>query len=113
AASSFECSTFPGDTNPTSPTEAALRACAEQNDVQTAPSVTVDGRSVPVTEAETGLLHIFLRGNNIFGLPAGSTGLSFGHGWVARLHPIIPGTHAIVGSGSSTFPTTIIVRPGS
>ena len=112
AASSFECSTFPGDTNPASPTEAQLRACAVSNDAQSAPSVTVDGRSVPVTEAETGLLNIVLPADNLFGQPAGTTGLSFGHGWVALLNPLTPGTHTVVGSGSATFTTTIIVKPG-
>jgi hypothetical protein len=105
AASSFECSTFEGNDT----TEAELQACAKQMDLQTAPSVTVDGRSVPVTEAETGLLNIVLPADNIFGLPAGATGLSFGHGWVALLHPLTPGTHTIVGP---TFTTTIIVKPG-
>jgi hypothetical protein len=107
AASSFECSTFEGEGT----TEAELRACAKQMDVQTAPSVTVDGRSVPVTEAETGLLNIVLPADNIFGLPTGTTGLSFGHGWVSLLHPLTPGTHTIVGSAPS-FTTTIIVQPG-
>ena len=105
AASSVECSTREGNGT----TEAELQACAKQMDLQTAPSVTVDGRSVPVTEAETGLLNIVLPADNIFGLPAGATGLSFGHGWVALLHPLTPGTHTIVGP---TFTTTIIVKPG-
>jgi hypothetical protein len=108
AASSFECSTFEGNGT----TEAELQACAEQNDAQTAPMVTVDGRPVPVTEAETGLLNIVLPADNLFGLPAGATGLSFGHGWVALLNPLTPGTHTVVGSGSATFTTTIIVQPG-
>jgi hypothetical protein len=105
AASSVECSTFEGEGT----TEAELRACAEEGDPPPAPSVTVDGRPVPVTEAETGLLHIVLPADNIFGLPAGETGLSFGHGWVSLLHPLTPGTHTIVGP---TFKTTIIVKPG-
>jgi hypothetical protein len=109
AASSFECSTFE---EPDLTTEAELQACAKQMDVQTAPSVTVDGRPVTVTEAETGLLNIVLPADNVLGEPAGATGLSFGHGWVALLHPLTPGTHTIVGSGSSTFTTTIIVQPG-
>lgn len=109
AASSFECSTFE---EPQFTTEAELQACAKQMDVKTAPSVTVDGRSVPATEAETGLLHIVLPADNIFALPSGSTGLSFGHGWVALLNPLTPGTHTIVGSGSATFTTTLIVQPG-
>ena len=110
AASSFECSTFEGNGT----TEAELRACAEKVDVQTAPSVTVDGHSVPVTERETPLLHIVLPADNIFGQPAGTTGLSVGHGWVALLHPLTPGTHTIVihRAGFPDITTTIIVKPG-
>ena len=33
------------------------------------PTVTVDGKSVPVTEVETPLLNIDLPADNIFGLP--------------------------------------------
>ena len=69
---------------------------------------------MPVTEAETGLLHIVLPADNIFLLPAGATGLSFGHGWVSLLNPLTPGTHTIV-IHSAAFPditTTIIVTPG-
>jgi hypothetical protein len=110
AASSVECSTFE---EPQYTTEAELQTCAKQMDVQSAPSVTVDGRPVPVTEAETGLLDIVLPADNVFGLPAGSTGLSVGHGWVSLVHPLTPGTHTIVGSGPATsFTTTIIVQPG-
>jgi hypothetical protein len=110
AASSFECSTFEGNGT----TEVQLRNCARQMDVPVAPSVTVDGKSVPVTEAETRLLHIVLPANNIFGLPAGTTGLSVGHGWVALLHPLTPGTHTIVIhlTGAPDIRTTIIVQPG-
>jgi hypothetical protein len=110
AASSFECSTFEGNGT----TEAELQACAKQTDLQTAPSVTVDGRPVPVTEAETGLLNIVLPADNIFGLPAGATGLSFGHGWVSLLNPLTPGTHTIVihRAGFPDITTTILVTPG-
>jgi hypothetical protein len=108
AASSFECSTFEGNGT----TEAELRACAEQSDVQTAPTVTVDGHFVPVTEVETRRMNIVLPADNIFGLQAGTTGLSVGHGWVAHLDPLTPGTHTIVGSAPS-FTTKIIVAPGS
>ncbi len=92
-------------------TEAELRACAEQSDVQTAPSVTVDGQSVSVKEVETRPMNIVLPPDNIFGLPAGTTGLSVGHGWVAHLDPLTPGTHTIAGSAPS-FTTKIIVAPG-
>jgi hypothetical protein len=110
-ASSFECSTFEGNGT----TEAQLRTCARQSDLQVAPSVTVDGASVPVTEAETPLLHIVLPANNIFGQPAGTTGLSVGHGWVALLQPLTPGTHAIVihRAGFPDTTTKIIVKPGN
>jgi len=104
-ASSNECSTFE---EPNLTTEAELRACAEQADVQTAPSVTVDGHSVPVKEVETRLMNIVLPADNLFGLPAGTTGLSVGHGWVVHLNPLTPGTHTIVGA---TFTTAIIVKP--
>jgi hypothetical protein len=65
-----------------------------------------------VSQAETGLLNIVLPANNIFGLPAGTQGLSFGHGWVTLLHPLSVGTHTIViTNGSSVITTTINVRP--
>jgi hypothetical protein len=109
AASSFECSTFEGNGT----TEAELRACARQTDVQVAPTVTVDGKSVPVTEVETRLLNIVLPADNIFEQPAGTRGLSVGHGWVTLLHPLTPGTHTIVThSPASTITTTITVKPG-
>jgi hypothetical protein len=109
AAQSVECSTFEGNGT----TEAELRTCARETDAQVAPAVTVDGRSVRVAEVETRLLNIVLPADNIFGLPAGMQGLSVGHGWVALLHPLRPGTHAIViDTGASTIRTTIIVKPG-
>jgi hypothetical protein len=108
-ASSVECSTIEGNGT----TEAELRTCAEQSDAQTAPSVTVDGHAVPVNGVETRLMNIVLPADNLFGLPAGTTGQSVGHGWIAPLHPLTPGTHTIVGSGSTfSFSTKIIVRPG-
>jgi hypothetical protein len=109
AASSFECSTFerPGSG------EAELRECARQVDVQLAPTVTVDGEPVPVAEVETPLLNIVLPAGNLFGEPAGTRGLSVGHGWVTLLHPLTPGTHTIVMDfGASTITTTILVTPG-
>jgi hypothetical protein len=109
AGSSFECSTFEGNGT----TEAELRDCARQFDVQVSPTVTVDGKSVPVAEVETQLLNIVLPADNIFGLPAGTQGLSVGHGWVTLLNPLTPGTHTIViHSGTSTITTTILVKPG-
>ena len=72
--------------------------------MQVAPSVKVNGKSVPVTEAETPLLNITLPAGNIFPspppdgppLPAGTTGQSVGHGWVTLLDPLTPGQHTIV-----------------
>jgi hypothetical protein len=108
AASSFECSTFEGHGT----TEAALRECARETDVRVAPTVTVDGKSVRVFEVETRLLKIVLPADNIFGLPAGTRGLSVGHGWVTLLHPLTPGTHTIViAIADSTITTTILVKP--
>jgi hypothetical protein len=106
-AVSAECSTFEGNGT----TEAELRACAIAADPDVAPTVTVDGETVPVAEAETPILNIVLPDDNIFGLPSGSEGLSVGHGWVALLHPLTPGTHTIVIDDSIT--TTIVVVPGS
>jgi hypothetical protein len=110
AASTFECSTFPGDTPGAPASETDLRNCARQNDAKDAPTLTVDGKPVLVTEAETQLLHIVLPEDNIFGQPAGSKGTSVAHGWVALLHPLTPGTHTLV---SPLFTTTINVTPGT
>jgi hypothetical protein len=108
-ASSFECSTFEGQGT----TEAELRDCARQTDLQVAPSVTLDGSPLPVTEVETRLLNIVLPENNIFGQPAGTPGLSVGHGWVVLLHPLTPGTHTVViGTNTDAITTRIIVEPG-
>lgn len=114
AASSWECSTFPGDHPGFGTTEAELRNCARQYDVQVAPTVSVDGQAVPVTAVETQLLHIVLPADNIVGLPAGNQGVSAAHGWVTLLHPLKPGTHAIVinYSDGSSITTTITVKPG-
>jgi hypothetical protein len=109
AANSVECSTFEG--NGTS--DAELRSCARQGDVQSAPLVTLDGRAVQVGEAETALLEIVLPADNLFALPAGTEGLSVGHGWVALLHPLTPGSHQVlITVGSQTITTTVVVTPG-
>jgi hypothetical protein len=111
AVSSFECSTLPNDTNPASPTEAQLRACAVSHDAPSAPSLTVDGQPVPVREVQTSLMHITLPDNNVLGDPAGMTGLSAGHGWITHLDPLTPGTHTL---SSPVFGTTkIVVASGS
>ena len=109
AASSVECSTFEGHGT----TDAELRMCALDTDVEDAPTVTVDGKTVPVAEVDTPLLNIVLPADNIFELPAGTQGLSVAHGWVALLHPLTPGTHTIViDTDGATITTTIVVEPG-
>jgi hypothetical protein len=103
---SYECSTFEGNGT----TEAELRACAREHDLQSAPAVTVDGRDVDVIEVETPLMHITLPAENILGEPAGAQGLSVGHGWVVLQHPLPPGTHEIgIGDGVTT---DIVVERG-
>ena len=105
--SSVECSTFEGNGT----TEAELRACARASDLQTAPSITFDGRPQAVAGVETPLMNLTLPGGNIFGLPAGSTGLSVAHGWVAQVNPQPPGTHTVV-INATTFSvtTTFVIR---
>jgi hypothetical protein len=115
-AASFECSTIPGDDGGPGLTEPQLRACARDltlNVAPTAPTVFLDGRSVPITEVETPAFNVVLPANNIFGDPAGTEGVSVAHGWVALLHPLTPGTHFIViGGNVPENTTTIKVTPG-
>ena len=119
-AESSECSTvedppFFGANQP------ELRSCARAADTAFAiPTITLDGKPVPVREVETGLLAIDLPDTNILGISA-QTAFSAGHGWVALLNPLTPGTHHItlrvVGTDvfgntiNLTNPTTIIVKP--
>ena len=107
AASSVECSTFEGNGT----TELELRKCARMGDVPVAPTVTVDGKAVPVAEVETPLLNIVLPAGNIFDQPAGTQGLSVGHGWVVLLNPLPPGTHKIVIGTAPPITTMIVVKP--
>ena len=80
------------------------------------PTVTVDGKSVPVTEVETRLLNITLPEGNIFdvppgtGQPAGTKGLSVGRGWVTLLQPLTPGIHTIVIDINPKDPDTITTK---
>jgi hypothetical protein len=104
--SSFECSTFEGNGT----TEAVLRKCAEDNDAQVKPTVTIDGKAALVAEVETPLLHLVLPPDNLFGDEAGTPGLSVAHGWVTLLPPLPPGTHTVVFTPNQT--TKIIVKPG-
>ena len=111
AASTWECSTFPGDHFEFGTTEAELRECARQNDAQVAPVVTVDGRPVTVTAVETRLLKISLPSDNIFGLTgADRNGRSVAHGWVAVVKRLARGTHIIeIEIAGNVSTTTIIV----
>jgi len=105
--SSVECSTFEGNGT----TEAELRACARSSDLQTAPSITFDGRPLTVAGVETALMNLTLPADNIFGLPAGSTGTSVAHGWVTQVNPPPPGTHTVViNAGAFSVTTTIVIR---
>jgi hypothetical protein len=95
--------------------EAERRACARAFDAQFAGStVTLDGNAVALTEVETSDLTVELPPNNILGVPA-QTAFSAAHGWVARLHPLTPGTHTIEifgPDGNLVNTTTINVKPG-
>jgi hypothetical protein len=108
SGSGVECSTFEGNGT----TEAELRACARALDLQTAPSITFDGRPLTVAAVETPLMQLTLPGDNIFGLPAGSTGLSVAHGWVTQVNPPPPGTHTVVITTDTppAITTTIVIR---
>jgi hypothetical protein len=116
-ATTWECSTFPGDHGADpgpvfGTTEPQLRACARHYDVQHAPSVTVDGHSVPVPEVETRAVSIVLPADNILGAPSGH-GVFVAHGWVTLLRPLTPGKHTIVIRGATApMTTTITVKPG-
>jgi hypothetical protein len=109
---SFECSSIPGDDGDPPFTEENLRDCAVNLNKDTAPTVTLDGRSVPLTGVVTPALHPVLPKHNVFGAPAG-TYLSVAHGWVALLDPLTPGTHTIEITGNfEGSVTTIVVPPG-
>jgi hypothetical protein len=122
--SSFECSTFDNDCGRQDEdpppgcdgtTADDLLRCARDMNDEDAPTITVDGKSVKVTPVEITMPDLVLPPDNLFGEPAGTTGLSAAHGWVTLLNPLTPGTHTIdIDStifGQST--TTIVVTPGN
>jgi hypothetical protein len=113
AASTWECSTFiPDDHAGFGTTEAELGDCARYYDAPAAPEVTVDGRSVTLSEVETRLLRISLPSDNVFGVTgADRAGRSVAHGWVVLLKHLAPGAHtiAIELDADTTVTTTIIV----
>ncbi len=79
--------------------------------------LTVDGEPVPLTLVETPLLAIDPPKDDIFRVRP-QQALSVAAGFVALLHPLPPGTHEIVITGTGTFfgdftsVTTIVVEPG-
>ena len=93
----YECSTFEGST------VAQLRECAKTADAGiTKVTLSVDQRAIATNEVETILIPIVLPADNIFGVAAGSKGFSVGHGWVAILKPLRPGTHTVHLTASGT-----------
>jgi hypothetical protein len=106
AGSTVECSTFEGIS------EADLVECARESDAPEAPTVTLDGQPVSLTEVATDVTPVTLPADNLFGLPAGTEGQFAAHGWVALLHPLTPGTHTIEITNGSTITTEIVVEPG-
>ena len=116
AAYSAECSTvegppFHGDD------EDELRECARENVAGFEPvTATLDGRPVALTQVQTALLNFVISPDNVFGLPAGTTGQSVGDGWVALLPPLTPGSHKIqiFTNGNQLANTnTVKVQPGA
>ena len=61
-----------------------------------APTVTVDGKSVTVTEVEIIPAEHQLPADNIFPGACGKEGKSVAHGWVTLLNPLTVGEHQIV-----------------
>jgi hypothetical protein len=106
AASSVECST-PWE----APPETDLQECARANDAPEAPTVTLDGQPVSLTEVITDVTPVTLPADNVFGSPD-REGQFAAHGWVALLHPLTPGTHTIEITNGTTITTTIVVEPG-
>jgi hypothetical protein len=100
----FECST-PWEDNLRPPGE-TLQQCARRLDAQAAPTVTIDGQPVSLTEVATNVTRVTLPEDNVFG-STDTKGQFAAHGWVTLLNPLRFGTHTIVGPG---FSTTIIVQ---
>ena len=119
AASAVECSTFEGQPPFAEADEANYGTCAQRHERPAkAPTVTVDGKSVPVTEVDTPLLNITLPAENIFERPVrDAEGLSVARGWVALLHPLTPGTirssspHPVTQSPPPSRPRRRLARP--
>jgi hypothetical protein len=119
---STECSTFDNDcgrqSDPSGPCGGSslgqLLACAVKMDKpHRTPTITIDGKSVKVTQVTTTMPNLELKADNIFEDPdAAGTGQSAAHGWVALVGPLPVGSHEIVITDpTGTTPTTIVVNP--
>jgi hypothetical protein len=103
-----ECSTFEVTAPPCDDPDLAKGARASIP-TPTVTSVTVDDRTVSLTEVTTSVQPITLPANNLFGAAAGSRGQFVADGWVTLLNPLTPGRHTII---AGTVQTTIVVQPG-
>ena len=113
AASTAECSTFPNDCASVAPRKSELASLARKQVDQTAPSVTVNGKDVPVTFVQSGPMTVKLPADNIFGISGGGAGTSVALGWVAFLDPLPAGNYAIhVRTAKTNYVTRIVVRAG-
>ena len=82
--SSLECSDVEGNGD----TADELAACPRGLDqVIVKHELRVDGRRVPVRQVETDAFGFTLPADNLFGVPAGTTGTSVAFGWVVLLPP--------------------------
>jgi hypothetical protein len=112
-----ECSSFPGDHGMRGTSEAELRTCVRGQDAGITGTLTINGRPVPTSPFESGLVPIHLPQDNIFGVKgAERKGQSVAHGFVFLTDPLTPGTYTIKGhavfpdDSTKDFTTTIIVR---
>lgn len=114
-AASAECSNVEPPPFDGGETEASQLACARANDAPFAgTTVTLDGNAVALSEVETSQFNLDLPDGNILTGAAGPA-TAAAHGWVARVHPLTPGSHTIevVGpDGNHVNTTTIIVNAG-
>jgi hypothetical protein len=113
AASTAECSTFPNDCASVAPPQSKLASLARSQVDQAAPSVTINGKDVPVTFVQSGPMTVSLPADNIFGVSGGDTGASVALGWVALLDPLPTGNYAIhVRTAKANYVTRIVVQAG-
>jgi hypothetical protein len=105
AGSTLECST-PWE----APPGTDLQQCARANDAPEAPTVTLDGRPVSLTEVTTDVTPVTLPEDNVFGSPD-RQGQFAAHGWVALLKPLTPGSHTIeIATDDPNNPITTVIE---